>query len=95
MSDTRYMFYDAEGRPRPAGSLEEVVAVQGDDAKTWQGKAAEALVDIGSLIHACERLLKFNEELCQDVGVSTHYPSADEARRTIATVRRKWGLPAG
>lgn len=30
-------------------------------------------------------LLKFNKELCEDVGVSTHYPSADKARRLLAT----------
>ena len=36
------------------------------------------------LLEACKRLLKFNEELCADVGVSTHYPSADFARAVIA-----------
>jgi hypothetical protein len=39
------------------------------------------------LLDACERLLKFNENLCEDVGVSKHYPSADNARRLIARVR--------
>lgn len=29
-------------------------------------------------------LLKFNKELCEDVGVSAHYPSADKARRLLA-----------
>ena len=33
---------------------------------------------------AVERLLKFNEELCDDVGVSKHYPSADFARKVLA-----------
>ncbi len=36
------------------------------------------------LLEACKRLLKFNEELCRDVKVSTHYPSADFARQAIA-----------
>jgi hypothetical protein len=36
------------------------------------------------LLEACKRLLKFNEELCQDTGVSTSYPSADSARKVIA-----------
>ena len=35
------------------------------------------------LLEACKRLLKFNAELCEDVGVSTHYPSADFARKAI------------
>lgn len=38
------------------------------------------------LLDACRRLLKFNEELCTDLGVSTHYPSADVARKVIAQV---------
>lgn len=36
------------------------------------------------LLEACRRLLKFNEELCQDVNVSTHYPSAEFAHAAIA-----------
>lgn len=36
------------------------------------------------LLEACKRLLKFNEELCEDMKVSKHYPSADFARRVIA-----------
>jgi hypothetical protein len=36
------------------------------------------------LLDACKRLLTFNEELAVDVGVSTHYPSADFARAAIA-----------
>lgn len=36
------------------------------------------------LLEAVKRLLKFNEELCQDVNVSTNYPSADFARAAIA-----------
>jgi hypothetical protein len=62
---------------------------QADDAKKWQAKAAELMLDLGTLIHVCERLLKFNEELCQDVGVSVHYPSASVARHAIAAVRKK------
>ncbi len=30
------------------------------------------------------RLVKFNEELCADVGVSVHYPSAKDARAYLA-----------
>lgn len=36
------------------------------------------------LVEACTRLLQFNTELCRDVNVSTHYPSADFARQVIA-----------
>ena len=36
------------------------------------------------LLEACRRLLKFNEELCADVKVSTHYPSSEFARAAIA-----------
>lgn len=39
------------------------------------------------LLAACEALLKFNEELCQDVNVSTHYPSAEKARNALAKAR--------
>lgn len=42
---------------------------------------------IKGLIDATESLLKFNEELCSDVGVSIHYPSAERARRALAAVR--------
>ncbi len=41
------------------------------------------------LLDACRRLLKFNEELCADVNVSTHYPSADFARAAIAKAERR------
>lgn len=43
------------------------------------------------LIEALRRLLTFNEELCQDVGVSHHYPSAVVARALIAQVERDSG----
>lgn len=36
------------------------------------------------LLDACKRLLKFNEELCADIHVSEHYPSAELARTAIA-----------
>jgi len=36
------------------------------------------------LLEACTRLLVFNEELCRDVNVSAHYPSAEFARAAIA-----------
>lgn len=37
-----------------------------------------------ALVEALERLLRFNEELCADVGVSKHYPSAEMARAVLA-----------
>jgi hypothetical protein len=40
------------------------------------------------LLDALERLLIFADELCRDVGVSTHYPSAERAR---AAIRRALG----
>lgn len=36
------------------------------------------------LYEACAALLKFNEDLCADVGVSKHYPSAEKARVALA-----------
>lgn len=41
----------------------------------------------GKLVEALERLLKFNRELCEDIGVSTHYPSAENAEKLIAAYR--------
>ena len=37
-----------------------------------------------ALRKALAALLKFNEELCEDVGVSKYYPSADRARKLLA-----------
>lgn len=36
------------------------------------------------LLEACRALVRFNQELCADLGVSRHYPSAELARRAIA-----------
>ena len=36
------------------------------------------------MLAALKRLLQFNEELCADVGVSKHYPSAENARAVIS-----------
>lgn len=35
---------------------------------------------------ACAGLLRFNEDLCADVGVSKHYPSAEKGRVALATL---------
>lgn len=35
------------------------------------------------LTDALKRLLRFNDELCVDVTVSTNYPSADNARKLL------------
>lgn len=40
--------------------------------------------DRDQLLTACKRLLKFTDELCDDVDVSKHYPSAEFARKAIA-----------
>lgn len=91
---SKYLFYDAEGRPREVGSVDEAYCAQADDAKVWRDRAITADADITLLVDACERLLKFNEEMCKDVGVSTHYPSADNARSVLARVRQRTsGLP--
>ena len=44
-------------------------------------KALEKVAE--KMAEALEKLVKFNEELCEDVGISTHYPSADNARKLI------------
>lgn len=36
-----------------------------------------------ALLEALERLVRFSEELCADVNVSSHYPSIDRARAAI------------
>jgi hypothetical protein len=36
------------------------------------------------LLAAAKGLLRFNEELCADINVSKHYPSAEKARAAIA-----------
>ena len=35
------------------------------------------------LCESLKALLIFNKELCEDIGVSTHYPSAEKARRAL------------
>jgi len=50
----------------------------------WARQDQPLLDAAPDLLEACRRLLKFNEELCVDVNVSTHYPSADFARAAIA-----------
>ena len=55
-----------------------------DALKSEATRAAMSARRASELIEACQRLLKFNEELCIDVGVSTHYPSADFARKLIS-----------
>lgn len=42
---------------------------------------------VKTLVEACERLLRFNEELCRDVNVSTNYPSAEFARNALISAR--------
>lgn len=41
------------------------------------------------LLEACEALLRFNTELCEDINVSTNYPSAQKARVAIAKAKGK------
>jgi hypothetical protein len=45
---------------------------------------ADLVAAAPDLLDACRRLLTFTEDLCADVGVSTHYPSAEAARAAIA-----------
>ncbi len=40
-------------------------------------------IEIERLRSALEGLLQFNEELCADIGVSKHYPSAEKARAAL------------
>jgi hypothetical protein len=40
------------------------------------------------LLAALKRLLQFNEELCADINMSKHYPSAEEARAAIAAAEK-------
>ena len=43
------------------------------------------------LVKALRDLLRFNEDLCADIGVSKHYPSAERARAALAKLSE--GLP--
>jgi hypothetical protein len=40
------------------------------------------------LLDALKGLLRFNNELCMDVNVSTNYPSAQKARAAIEAAER-------
>jgi hypothetical protein len=42
-----------------------------------------------AMLEALEHLVRFAEELCTDVNVSSHYPSVDGARAAIRAA--KWG----
>jgi hypothetical protein len=39
------------------------------------------------LLDACKRLLEFNENLCEDINISTNYPSAKFARSIITKAK--------
>ena len=56
------------------------------EVNPWQDCQANArlIAAAPDLYEACVALLRFNEELCADIGVSKHYPSAEKARRAIA-----------
>lgn len=55
-----------------------------DAADTPTARARYAEQDVLALVEACKRLLVFNQELCEDIGVSTNYPSALKARAALA-----------
>jgi hypothetical protein len=63
-----------------------VVTPPDDDSEAIGSAEADAVLIAAApeLLDACKRLLTFNEELAVDVGVSTHYPSAELARAAIA-----------
>ncbi len=48
------------------------------------GLIAQALLDC---VEALDSLLKFCDELCEDLRVSKHYPSMDKARAALAKLR--------
>ena len=60
-----------------------VNALQGQDPARVKAKLALW----PKMIEALDALAKFNAELCQDVGVSTHYPSADKANALLTEAR--------
>ena len=62
-------------------NLEYVARVDGANESAENMRLIAAAPE---LLEACRRLLTFNQELCQDLSVSTHYPSADFARAAIA-----------
>jgi hypothetical protein len=45
--------------------------------------------EIAKLRKALENLLKFSEELCDDIHITTHSPSMDDARRLLTDPRSK------
>lgn len=69
----------------PAGPFWSLVNAHGNVVamQITSAENAALLAAAPDLLEACIALLRFNEELCQDVGVSTHYPSADRARAAI------------
>jgi len=46
-------------------------------------EAAQGDALLVEAIEALKALLQFNEDLCADIGVSKHYPSAEKARAVL------------
>jgi hypothetical protein len=55
-------------------------------ARTLRKENAALLHQRDALAEALTKLIRFTEELCEDVGVSKHYPSLDAARSALAAV---------
>lgn len=65
-----------------AGSIAEMMC-PADVEEATAKFIVRACNSYDDLLKACQRLLQFNEDLCVDVGVSKHYPSAEFARAAI------------
>lgn len=57
------------------------------EADEFARLAVRACNSHDGLVVALQALLHFNEELCTDVGVSKHYPSAEQARAALAKAK--------
>lgn len=61
-----------------------VAKCYGDYAEEYARLIVGAVNSHAELLAALKGLLRFNEELCADINVSKHYPSAEKARAAIA-----------
>lgn len=65
-------------------TFEESIAKIDNIVQSYVSEIAMLRASNADLLAALKGLLRFNEELCADINVSKHYPSAEKARRAIA-----------
>jgi hypothetical protein len=59
-----------------------------DEREELYAQLANLIASHDRLLEAAKGLLQFNEELCAEINVSKHYPSAEKARIAIAEAEK-------